>query len=64
MPMSTTTTTAALKFYCDMQRPNRTHNTKDCFELKRRDKRAKADMTRGGANKVFYKDLNNFVNVK
>eukprot|EP00957_Ditylum_brightwellii_P148040 11272041-Ditylum_brightwellii.AAC.1 len=45
-----------------MHRPNRTHNTKDCFELKHRTKRAKADTTRGGADKVSYKDLNAFVN--
>eukprot|EP00957_Ditylum_brightwellii_P129610 9887225-Ditylum_brightwellii.AAC.1 len=47
-----------------MHGPNRTHNTKDCFELKRREKRAKADTTRGGADKVSYKDLNVFVNAK
>eukprot|EP00957_Ditylum_brightwellii_P184513 14053955-Ditylum_brightwellii.AAC.1 len=41
-----------------MHGPNRTHNTKDCFELKRRAKCAKADTTRGGADKVTYKDLN------
>eukprot|EP00957_Ditylum_brightwellii_P075738 5756151-Ditylum_brightwellii.AAC.1 len=47
-----------------MHGPNRTHNTKDCFELKRRAKRAKADTTRGGADKVTYKDLKAFVNAK
>eukprot|EP00957_Ditylum_brightwellii_P126994 9681998-Ditylum_brightwellii.AAC.1 len=47
-----------------MHGPNRTHNTKDCFELKRRTKRAKADTTCGGADKVTYKDLNTFVNAK
>eukprot|EP00957_Ditylum_brightwellii_P048062 3649572-Ditylum_brightwellii.AAC.1 len=47
-----------------MHRPSRTHNTKDCFELKQRAKRAKADMTCGGADKVTYKDLNTFVNAK
>eukprot|EP00957_Ditylum_brightwellii_P138558 10561340-Ditylum_brightwellii.AAC.1 len=47
-----------------MHRPNRTHNTKDCFELKRCAKRAKADANPGGADKVFYKDLNAFINTK
>eukprot|EP00957_Ditylum_brightwellii_P127071 9687818-Ditylum_brightwellii.AAC.1 len=60
MPTATTTTTAALKYYYKMHRPNRTHNTKDCFELKRRAKRAKADTNCGSADKVTYKDLNAF----
>eukprot|EP00957_Ditylum_brightwellii_P159511 12142183-Ditylum_brightwellii.AAC.1 len=47
-----------------MHRPNRTHSTKDCFELKQRAKRAKADTNRGGVDKVTYKDLNIFVNAK
>eukprot|EP00957_Ditylum_brightwellii_P041016 3105770-Ditylum_brightwellii.AAC.1 len=47
-----------------MHRPNRIHNMKDCFELKQRAKRAKADTNCGGADKVTYKDLNAFVNVK
>eukprot|EP00957_Ditylum_brightwellii_P195373 14885624-Ditylum_brightwellii.AAC.1 len=47
-----------------MHGPNRTHNTKDCFELKRCAKRAKADTNRGRADKVTYKDLNAFVNAK
>eukprot|EP00957_Ditylum_brightwellii_P041542 3146281-Ditylum_brightwellii.AAC.1 len=47
-----------------MHGPNRTHNTKDCFELKQCAKCAKADTNRGGANKVTYKDLNNFINAK
>eukprot|EP00957_Ditylum_brightwellii_P096421 7343151-Ditylum_brightwellii.AAC.1 len=47
-----------------MHRPNRPHSTKDCFELKRRAKRAKADTNRGGADKVTYKDLNVFANAK
>eukprot|EP00957_Ditylum_brightwellii_P174256 13266799-Ditylum_brightwellii.AAC.1 len=47
-----------------MHGPNRTHNTKNCFELKRRAKRAKADTNHGGADKVTYKDLNAFVNDK
>eukprot|EP00957_Ditylum_brightwellii_P043547 3301590-Ditylum_brightwellii.AAC.1 len=50
-PTSTTTTTTALKHYCKMHGPNRTHSTKDYFELKRRAKRAKADMTCGRADK-------------
>eukprot|EP00957_Ditylum_brightwellii_P062476 4741432-Ditylum_brightwellii.AAC.1 len=47
-----------------MHGPNRTHSTKDCFELKQRTKRAKADTTRGRADKVTYKNLNAFVNAK
>eukprot|EP00957_Ditylum_brightwellii_P173384 13200835-Ditylum_brightwellii.AAC.1 len=47
-----------------MHRPNRTHNTKDCFELKRHAKHAKADANCGGADKVSYKDLNASVNAK
>eukprot|EP00957_Ditylum_brightwellii_P136195 10386839-Ditylum_brightwellii.AAC.1 len=47
-----------------MHGPNRTHHTKDCFELKRRAKRAKPDTTCDGAEKVSYKDLNAFVNAK
>eukprot|EP00957_Ditylum_brightwellii_P056853 4310273-Ditylum_brightwellii.AAC.1 len=47
-----------------MHGPNRTHNTKECFELKRRAKCAKADTTCGRADKVTYKDLNAFVNAK
>eukprot|EP00957_Ditylum_brightwellii_P105007 8003421-Ditylum_brightwellii.AAC.1 len=47
-----------------MHGPNRTHNTKDCFELKQHTKRAKADTNRGRADKVTYKDLNAFVNAK
>eukprot|EP00957_Ditylum_brightwellii_P179597 13681131-Ditylum_brightwellii.AAC.1 len=62
--MITTTTTPGVKFYCKMHRPNRTHNTKDCFKLKQCTKRAKADTHGGRADKVSYKDLNAFVNVK
>eukprot|EP00957_Ditylum_brightwellii_P040953 3100712-Ditylum_brightwellii.AAC.1 len=47
-----------------MHRPNRTHNTKGCFELKRHAKRAKADVNHGRVDKVSYKDLNTFVNAK
>eukprot|EP00957_Ditylum_brightwellii_P134235 10233700-Ditylum_brightwellii.AAC.1 len=63
MPTATTTT-AGVKYYCKMHRPNRTHSTKDCFELKQCAKRAKADPNCGGADKVSYKDLNAFVNAK
>eukprot|EP00957_Ditylum_brightwellii_P196255 14953088-Ditylum_brightwellii.AAC.1 len=47
-----------------MHGPNRTHNTKDCFELKQRAKSGKADTNCGEADKVSYKDLNAFVNAK
>eukprot|EP00957_Ditylum_brightwellii_P157091 11955794-Ditylum_brightwellii.AAC.1 len=47
-----------------MHGPNRTHNTKDCFESKQRAKHAEADANRGRADKVSYKDLNAFVNAK
>eukprot|EP00957_Ditylum_brightwellii_P054207 4105949-Ditylum_brightwellii.AAC.1 len=47
-----------------MHGPNRTLSTEDCFELKQRAKRAKADANRGGSDKVTYKDLNAFVNAK
>eukprot|EP00957_Ditylum_brightwellii_P028242 2132983-Ditylum_brightwellii.AAC.1 len=47
-----------------MHGPNRTHNMKDCFELKRCAKRAKSDANRSEADKVSYKDLNAFVNAK
>eukprot|EP00957_Ditylum_brightwellii_P024786 1873059-Ditylum_brightwellii.AAC.1 len=47
-----------------MHGPNRTHNTKDCFESKQCAKHAKADTNRGRADKVSYKDLNAFVNAK
>eukprot|EP00957_Ditylum_brightwellii_P155674 11850937-Ditylum_brightwellii.AAC.1 len=59
-----TTTPAGVKFYRKMHGPNRTHSTKDCFELKRRAKHTKADTSRDKANKVTYKDLNAFVNAK
>eukprot|EP00957_Ditylum_brightwellii_P099131 7550731-Ditylum_brightwellii.AAC.1 len=63
MPTATTAT-AGVKFYCEMHGPNRTHNTKDYFELKQRAKCAKADANRGVVDKVSYKDLNAFVNAK
>eukprot|EP00957_Ditylum_brightwellii_P143030 10898099-Ditylum_brightwellii.AAC.1 len=33
------------RFYCNMHRCNKTHNTEDCFELKQRAKHAKPDET-------------------
>eukprot|EP00957_Ditylum_brightwellii_P001417 110943-Ditylum_brightwellii.AAC.1 len=59
-----TTTSAGVKYCCKMHRPNRTHNTKDCFELKQCATRAKANTSRDKADKVTYKDLNVFVNAK
>eukprot|EP00957_Ditylum_brightwellii_P065750 4987604-Ditylum_brightwellii.AAC.1 len=47
-----------------MHGPNRTHNTGDCFELKRHAKCAKANASHDEADKVTYKDLNTFVNAK
>eukprot|EP00957_Ditylum_brightwellii_P104551 7966385-Ditylum_brightwellii.AAC.1 len=43
---------------------NRTRNTKDCFELNRRAKRAKANLNQFEKGKIAYKDLNAFVNAK
>eukprot|EP00957_Ditylum_brightwellii_P157755 12006928-Ditylum_brightwellii.AAC.1 len=62
--MSTTSPAGKKKFYCKMHRRNRTHNTKDCFELKRRMKCAKASTNCDEADKVSYKDLNALVNTK
>eukprot|EP00957_Ditylum_brightwellii_P082625 6282131-Ditylum_brightwellii.AAC.1 len=59
-----TTLAGKRKFYCEMHGHNRTHNTKDCFELKRRVKRAKPSTNQDKADKVSYKDLNVFVNAK
>eukprot|EP00957_Ditylum_brightwellii_P117013 8925507-Ditylum_brightwellii.AAC.1 len=47
-----------------MHWPNRTHNTKDCFELNQRAKCAKANPSHFKKGKVAYKDLNAFVNAK
>eukprot|EP00957_Ditylum_brightwellii_P073634 5595207-Ditylum_brightwellii.AAC.2 len=47
-----------------MHRPNRTHNTRDCFELKQCTKHVKADVSCGRADKVTCKDLNAFINTK
>eukprot|EP00957_Ditylum_brightwellii_P110617 8436688-Ditylum_brightwellii.AAC.1 len=64
--VSTTPTSPAgkRKFYCEMHRCNRTHNTKDCFELKQCAKRAKTSTNCNEADKVSYKDLNASVNAK
>eukprot|EP00957_Ditylum_brightwellii_P042218 3197075-Ditylum_brightwellii.AAC.1 len=47
-----------------MHGPNRTHNTKDCFELNQRAKCVKANPSHSEKGKVAYKDLNTFVNNK
>eukprot|EP00957_Ditylum_brightwellii_P114567 8735696-Ditylum_brightwellii.AAC.1 len=52
------------KFYCNMHGCNKTHDTKDCFELKWRMKHAKQGKTCTEANKVTYKDLNAFIKAK
>eukprot|EP00957_Ditylum_brightwellii_P084636 6436122-Ditylum_brightwellii.AAC.1 len=59
-----TASPADLKFYCEMHRPNRTHNTKDCFELNQRAKHTKANSSCVKTNKAAYKYLNAFVNAK
>eukprot|EP00957_Ditylum_brightwellii_P129245 9858997-Ditylum_brightwellii.AAC.1 len=59
-----TTTPAGVKYYCKMHGPNRAHNTKDCFELKRHAKCAKTNTSRNKADKVTYKNLNTFGNIK
>eukprot|EP00957_Ditylum_brightwellii_P128703 9818927-Ditylum_brightwellii.AAC.1 len=41
-----------------------THNTKDCYELKQCDKRAKANPNQAEKGKIAYKDLNAFINAK
>eukprot|EP00957_Ditylum_brightwellii_P038522 2911547-Ditylum_brightwellii.AAC.1 len=43
---------------------NRTHNTKGCFELNQRAKRAEANPNQFKKGKIAYKDLNAFVNAK
>eukprot|EP00957_Ditylum_brightwellii_P164811 12548194-Ditylum_brightwellii.AAC.1 len=43
---------------------NKTHDTEDCFELNRRKKCAKSESSWNEKDKVTYKDLNAFVNVK
>eukprot|EP00957_Ditylum_brightwellii_P144098 10979274-Ditylum_brightwellii.AAC.1 len=59
-----TASQAGLKFYCEMQGPNRTHNTKDCFEVNQRAKRAKVNLSHVKIDKLAYKDLNAFINAK
>eukprot|EP00957_Ditylum_brightwellii_P094348 7183833-Ditylum_brightwellii.AAC.1 len=59
-----TTPAGKRKFYCKMQGLSRTHNTKDCFELKQCAKRAKPSTNCDEADKVSYKDLNASVNAK
>eukprot|EP00957_Ditylum_brightwellii_P181184 13801150-Ditylum_brightwellii.AAC.1 len=59
-----TASPAGPKFYCKMHRPNRTHNTKDCFELNQCAKRAKVNLSRVKIDKAAYKDLNTFVSAK
>eukprot|EP00957_Ditylum_brightwellii_P013955 1053011-Ditylum_brightwellii.AAC.1 len=54
--MPTTSPAGQKSFYCKMHGRNRTHNTGDCFELKRRAKRTKANTSCGKADKVTYKD--------
>eukprot|EP00957_Ditylum_brightwellii_P160642 12229353-Ditylum_brightwellii.AAC.1 len=52
------------KFYCNMPGRNKTHDTKDCFELKWHAKYSKQGKTCTEVDKVTYKDLNMFVNAK
>eukprot|EP00957_Ditylum_brightwellii_P103623 7894651-Ditylum_brightwellii.AAC.1 len=59
-----TAPTKGLKFYCKMHKDNRTHNTKDCYELNQRAKRAKSNLSHSEKGHVVYKDLNAFVNAK
>eukprot|EP00957_Ditylum_brightwellii_P173750 13228560-Ditylum_brightwellii.AAC.1 len=59
-----TTTPAGVKYYRKIHGPNRSHSTKDYFELKRRAKHTKGNTSCDEADKVIYKDLNMFVNAK
>eukprot|EP00957_Ditylum_brightwellii_P049752 3772906-Ditylum_brightwellii.AAC.1 len=52
------------KFYCDLHRLNKTHDTKDCYKLKQHTKCVKQGKERKDMDKVTYKDLNIFVNAK
>eukprot|EP00957_Ditylum_brightwellii_P032890 2493624-Ditylum_brightwellii.AAC.1 len=52
------------KFYCDLHECNKTHDTKECYELKRHTKRAKQGKAHKDMDKVTYKDLNAFINSK
>eukprot|EP00957_Ditylum_brightwellii_P114885 8761132-Ditylum_brightwellii.AAC.1 len=59
-----TTSSAERKFYCELYGHNMTHDMKDCYEMKRRAKRAKANPNQAEKGKIAYKDLNAFVNAK
>eukprot|EP00957_Ditylum_brightwellii_P203270 15333948-Ditylum_brightwellii.AAC.1 len=61
---TTTPSVGTTMFQCKMHGPNRTHDTKDCYELNQRNKRAKLNTSHNGADKVTYKDLNAFINAK
>eukprot|EP00957_Ditylum_brightwellii_P201799 15327296-Ditylum_brightwellii.AAC.1 len=41
-----------------------THDTKDCYELKQRAKRVKANPNQAKKGKIAYRELNAFVNAK
>eukprot|EP00957_Ditylum_brightwellii_P157754 12006927-Ditylum_brightwellii.AAC.1 len=60
--MSTTSPAGQKLIYCEMHGRNRTLNTGDCFEVKRRAKCTKPNTSQNEADKVSYKDLNIFVN--
>eukprot|EP00957_Ditylum_brightwellii_P080447 6118919-Ditylum_brightwellii.AAC.1 len=51
---------ANLKFYCEMHGHNRTHSTKDCFELSQCTKCTKSNPNQFKKGKIAYKDLNAF----
>eukprot|EP00957_Ditylum_brightwellii_P027217 2057745-Ditylum_brightwellii.AAC.1 len=48
---STPTKSTGKKFYCDMHRCNRTHDTEDCFKVKQHTKRAKPNTSCNKADK-------------
>eukprot|EP00957_Ditylum_brightwellii_P171005 13017762-Ditylum_brightwellii.AAC.1 len=54
---TSTTSSNEKKFYCELHERNMTHHRKDCFEMKRCAKCAKANPEKG---KIAYKDLNAF----
>eukprot|EP00957_Ditylum_brightwellii_P017704 1334059-Ditylum_brightwellii.AAC.2 len=62
--MPTTSLAGQKLFYCKMHRRNRTHNTRDCFELKQCAKCVKENTSRNKADKVIYKYLHAFINAK
>eukprot|EP00957_Ditylum_brightwellii_P043141 3268615-Ditylum_brightwellii.AAC.1 len=47
--LTTSTTSSDAKFYYELHGHNMTHHTKDCFEMKRRAKHAKANPEKGNA---------------